>query len=215
MDPSIWDIEPMRLDQRKMPPSDQAGWVAEIKYDGYRVLAQVGDGPCILKTRNGVDCTKWFPEVVDSLATLRGGRTIIDGEIAILDQVGRTDFEALQVRAKRKGWRSGDAAVTYCAFDLLVSDGRVVMSEKLVDRKFELGQLLAPERPHILFARHIDAAMVENPISWLYAQALVLELEGVVGKVADSPYVPGERTRYWFKLKRPGAVPPKRFKHKR
>jgi bifunctional non-homologous end joining protein LigD len=205
----------MRLDERKHPPSDQSEWVAEIKYDGYRSLAQFGDGHCILKTRNGVDCTMWFPEVADALASLRLGRTIVDGEIAVLDELGRTDFEALQVRARRRRWRPGDPAVTYCVFDLLVLDGESMMCERLVDRKAGLGRLLAPELPFILYARQVDAAMVENPISWLYAQALALELEGVVGKLAASPYLPGQRTKYWFKLKRPGAIPPGRFKHKR
>jgi bifunctional non-homologous end joining protein LigD len=89
------------------------------------------------------------------------------------------------------------------------------MSERLVDRKARLGRLLEQDLPYILYARHIDKSTVENPVSWLYTHALALELEGVVGKLADSPYVPGERTKYWFKLKRPGAVPPERFKHKR
>jgi bifunctional non-homologous end joining protein LigD len=66
-----------------------------------------------------------------------------------------------------------------------------------------------------LYAQHVDSSTVENPVSWLYAQALALRLEGVVGKLADSPYLPGQRTKNWFKLKRPGAVPPSRFKHKR
>jgi bifunctional non-homologous end joining protein LigD len=143
------------------------------------------------------------------------GRTIVDGEIAVLDEVGRTDFEALQGRARRRRWRAGDIAVTYCVFDLLVVDGTSIMGERLVDRKARLAQLLEPELPYLLYARHVDSSMVEQPVSWLYAHALALQLEGVVGKLADSPYVPGERTQNWFKLKRPGAVPPERFKHKR
>jgi bifunctional non-homologous end joining protein LigD len=213
--PSIGELEPMRLDERKRAPSDESGWVAEIKYDGYRSLAQFGDGECRLTTRNGVDCTAWFPEVAEALGVLQlGGRTIVDGEIAVLDAVGRTDFEALQGRARRRRWRAGDVAVTYCVFDLLVVDGASIMGECLVERKARLAQLLSAEVPYILFARHADNSIVEQPVSWLYAQAVALELEGVVGKRADSPYVPGERTKNWFKLKRPGAVPPERFKHK-
>jgi bifunctional non-homologous end joining protein LigD len=199
---------------RLRPPSDEDGWVAEIKYDGYRSLAQFGDGGCVLRTRNGVDCTAWFPEVAEALALLRMGRTIVDGEIAVLDDVGRTDFETLQSRARRRRWRAGDVAVTYCVFDLLVVDGASIMGERLVERKVRLAQLLSAELPYILFARHVDSSMVEQPVSWLYAQAVALELEGVVGKRADSVYVPGDRTKNWFKLKRPGAVPPERFKHK-
>lgn len=100
-----------------------------------------------------MDCTSWFPEVAETLAALRMGRTIVDGEIAILDEVGRTDFEALQARARRRRFGPGDIAVTYCAFDVLVLDGREIRSERLVDRKEQLGRLLAQELPYILYAR--------------------------------------------------------------
>lgn len=205
----------MLLDDRKTVPADESKYVAELKYDGYRVLAEFGDGPCTLKTRNGNNCTKWFPEVCEALSTLECGRTIIDGEVCVLDELGRTDFDALQARARRRGWKPGDRAVTYAAFDLLVVDGDSLMDKSLIERKERLEKILSPAPPNILYAKHVTSAMVTNPVSWLYAHALALELEGVVGKRSDSIYQPGERTESWFKLKRPGAVPPERFQRSR
>ena len=47
---------------------------------------------------------------------------------------------------------------------------------------------------------------------WLYEQALALQLEGIVGKRLDSLYYPAVRSSDWLKVKRPGAVPPERFR---
>ncbi|UGQ45069.1 ATP-dependent DNA ligase [Massilia endophytica] len=201
----------MLLDERTVAPTDQADYVAEIKYDGYRVLALFGDGSCRLRTRNGTDCTAWFPEVAEALGGLKGGPTIVDGEVSMLDEIGRSDFDALQARARRRSLPAGAPPVTYCVFDLLQFKGRPVMSEPLRKRKAKLAKLLAHQLDHVLYVQHLDGSEVTNPLSWLYTHALELKLEGIVGKRADSVYEPGVRSPNWFKLKRPGAVPPERF----
>lgn len=211
----IDQLAPMLLDERKVAPDDQADYIAEIKYDGYRVLAEFGQGVCTLKTKNGADCTRWFPEIAEPLANLACGRTVVDGEMCILDELGRTDFNALHDRARRRRFRDGDLPVTYCVFDLLVQDGYSVMERPLVERKAELATILDPPPPNVLYARHIDSGTDAAPVSWLFAHALGLKLEGVVAKLAQSPYEPGVRTTAWFKLKRPGAVPPERFHRKK
>jgi bifunctional non-homologous end joining protein LigD len=213
--PGIELLSPMLLDERKVAPDVQDAYVAEVKYDGYRVLGQFGDGSCVLRTRNGVDCTRWFPEVSMPLAAARHGRMAVDGEMCILDAAGRSDFDALHDRARRRKFSDGDVAVTFCVFDTLVFEGRDVMALSLVRRKQLLEDLLEPGLENVLYARHISSGDVDEPISWLYARALELELEGIVGKRADSTYTPGERSRDWFKLKRPGAVPPERFHRKK
>ena len=48
--------------------------------------------------------------------------------------------------------------------------------------------------------------------AWLYSHALSLELEGMVAKRAGSVYLSGERSGDWIRIKRPGTVPPKRFR---
>ncbi|NSX14939.1 hypothetical protein HTY52_12725 [Cupriavidus taiwanensis] len=155
----------MLLCERKTIPRGP-GWHFEIKYDGYRLLAATGDAPR-LKSRNGANATTWFPELVEALATLPAG-SILDGEVCVLDDIGKSDFERLHARALRK--------------------------------------LLGEPPPGLLYVDSVDDG------AWLYGHALALGLEGLVGKRAGSIYQSGERSRDWQKIKRPGAVPAKRFR---
>ena len=204
--PLLKDLAPMLLTATKSAPRDESAYLAEIKYDGYRVLAEYQAGRAALRTRNGADCTKWFPEVAKALAAAGRGRTVVDGEMTVLDSIGRTDFDALHARALRRGWAPGDLPVTYCIFDLLVLEDRNVMALPLRQRKELLRQLLTPAPACVLYADYFDGLVV-----LLYEKALELKLEGIVAKRADSLYVPGERSAAWLKWKRPGAVPAGRF----
>ena len=87
-------LSPMLLDERPLN-LDEPGWIYELKYDGYRILAEFGDESCRLKTRNGADASKWLPEVCQGLAEIPGGPYITDGEVCVLDEYGRSDFDAL------------------------------------------------------------------------------------------------------------------------
>jgi bifunctional non-homologous end joining protein LigD len=181
-------------------PFTSADWIYEIKYDGYRCLARAGGGePTELRTKSGVDCTKWFPEVADLLGTLPGGPHVIDGEACVLDSIGRSDFERLQARARRRRWVPGADPVTFCAFDLLYLDGRSVMALPLVERKAMLEQLLAPLRGRLVIVGDLPAraALFEHAV-------LGAKLEGFVAKRLASPYLPGVRSPDWLKIKRPG-----------
>jgi len=209
---TIDSVRPMLLDERRTAPMDQDGYLVEPKFDGYRVLAEFGEGKCQLRTKNGADCTRWFGEVVDALAGLKCGRTIVDGEMCVLDEVGRSDFDSVHARARRRRYTEGAPLVTYCIFDLLVEKGRDITGKPLKLRKAKLAKLLAQSPSHTLYVQHMSSEDVIDPVSWMYEHALQLKLEGVVGKRADSIYLPGARTTEWFKLKRPGAVPAKRFR---
>jgi bifunctional non-homologous end joining protein LigD len=201
--PTLAELRPMLLCERKTIPRE-SGLLYEVKYDGYRVLASTGPA-ARLKSRNGADATTWFPELVDSLAQLTPGN-ILDGEVCVLDDIGRSDFERLHKRARRKGWYKGADAVAYCVFDLLVGKGKDLRGETLERRKATLRKLLADPPPGMLYVDGVDDG------AWLYGHALALGLEGVVAKRAGSLYRSGERSRDWMKLKRPGAVPPERFR---
>lgn len=175
-------------------------WIYEVKYHGYRCLARTGGGdPTELRTKSGVDCTKWFPELAQLLASLPGGPHVIDGEACVLDATGRSNFEALQQRARRRHWYPECEPATLCAFDLLYADGRNVMALPLVERKAMLWQLLHPLVPQLVIVR-------DYPAEAGLFQGLVHggNLERFVAKRLGSPYLPGVRTRDWLKLKRPG-----------
>ncbi|AVA33659.1 hypothetical protein [Cupriavidus metallidurans] len=85
-------LRPMLLTERRAVPRD-AGWLAEIKFDGYRALAATGSGRSV-RTKNGADCTSWFPELMPGLEQLPRG-CVLDGEVCVLDTLGRADFERI------------------------------------------------------------------------------------------------------------------------
>ena len=77
---------------------------------------------------------------------------VIDGEVCVLDALGRADFDALHLRARCRRYAPGDPPVTFCVFDLLVQDGRNVMGLPLIERKALLAKLLDPAPPFVLHA---------------------------------------------------------------
>jgi bifunctional non-homologous end joining protein LigD len=196
----------MLLDERLLPWGDPS-WVFELKFDGYRVLAEFGNGSAELRTRNGADCTKWFPEIAESLASAKGGPHVADGEVCVLDDLGRSNFERLQDRARRRRWYEGADPVTYCVFDLLIEGGKDLTGLPLLKRKARMMKRMA-ELPSILPMTHVDAQHGQE----LFEMARQLKLEGLVAKRADSVYKPGVRTSDWVKIKRAGAIPAERFK---
>ena len=156
---------------------------------------------------NGADCTKWFPEVARSLANVKGGLHIVDGEVCVLDDLGRSNFELLQDRARRRRWYEGADPVTYCVFDLLQEGGKDLTGLPLLKRKARMMKRMAG-LPFILPMSHVDAEHGKQ----LFELAKQLKLEGLVAKRADSVYRPGVRSNDWVKIKREGAIPAERFK---
>jgi bifunctional non-homologous end joining protein LigD len=186
-------------------PFTSPDWLYEIKFDGYRCLARAGNGPIELRTKNGTDCTAWYPEVATALAELPGGPHVIDGEVCVLDDLGRSDFNCLHARSARRRWYPGCNPVTLCAFDLLFEDGRNIMGLPLEERKARLARLLQGT-PGVLMVGDLPAQ------ADLFRQAVEpLLLEGFVAKRRASIYTPGVRSPDWLKIKRTGAIPPGRF----
>lgn len=192
----------MLLGEVPKPFSDPA-WGFELKFDGYRILASADSAGIKLKSRNGADATRWFPEIVGSLKAVASRRLIVDGEMCVLDDIGRSDFDRLHARARKRG-PDPSQPVVYCVFDVLAVKGKDVMGKPLLERK----KLLDPLRglPGVLVVDYIAG---EGEA--LYQHVLSLKLEGLVAKRLDSPYRPGVRSLDWLKIKRPGAVPAKRF----
>lgn len=198
---------PMLLEERRIP-FGEPGWIYEIKFDGYRLLAGVDGGSVQLVTKNGADATKWFPEICAGLATLPGGPHVLDGEACVLDDLGRSDFNRLQDRARRRRWYAGADPVAFCAFDLLAQDGKPLIAQPVEKRKAHLAALLTPAPPAVLYVGHFEGDHGRQ----LFEHAKDLKLEGLVAKRLGSVYQPGVRSADWQKVKRKGAVPPERFK---
>lgn len=199
--PTLAELSPMLLEERRAVP--QGDWYFEIKYDGYRLLA--ASSPARLKSRNGHDATAWYPEVAAAVGNLKAG-CIFDGEVCVLDEYGRSDFELLHRRSARRGKPPGSHHVAYCVFDLLVNAGKDIRGQPIEKRKDALRKILNCCPDTLLFVDWVQDG------DWLYQQALALQLEGIVAKRAGSLYSTGKRSSDWIKVKRPGAVPAERFR---
>ncbi|RZL38305.1 MAG: hypothetical protein EOP35_06090 [Rubrivivax sp.] len=205
--PPLAELDPMLLAEAKQARADD-GVICELKHDGYRLLAQVQGPSVALRSRGGADATGWYPELARDLAGLSRARVVLDGEVVVLDDLGRSDFERLHARSRRRGWYDGADAVVFVAFDVLVHRGKDVRDQPLETRKALLSRLLAKPRPSVLLCQSVPGEHAPQ----LYRMACELKLEGIVLKRLGSVYTGGEpRTGDWVKVKRPGATPAQRF----
>jgi bifunctional non-homologous end joining protein LigD len=167
-----------------LPPG--SGWVYEVKWDGYRVIAAVEGGEATLRSRNGNDLTARFAAVARALpGALRSADCVLDGEVCALDEEGRPRFSLLQ--------HGGGSPAMY-AFDLLQLDGRDVTALPLHERRDLLEGVLLPGE-----VIRLSVAFQDGPA--LLERSRELGLEGVVAKRASSRYLPGKRTDSWVKVK--------------
>src|SRR6185312_13158263 len=118
------------------PPAGNE-WLHEIKYDGYRAIAAVGGGRCRIYTRSGQDWTDKFAGIAAELTKLKVGSALLDGEIVVLDEHGRSSFQRLQNALK-----DGRTPLTYYVFDILELDGHDLRQEPLSRRKEILRKVL-------------------------------------------------------------------------
>jgi bifunctional non-homologous end joining protein LigD len=192
----VWDDEPMLA--VAAAPFSGDGWLFEVKYDGFRMLAGRDRGRPRLRYRSGVDATSSFPELTAALARLRGGDCALDGEVVVLGDDGRPRFQRLQRRFQARGADVARAAAadpaTLFAFDCLAARGRDLRERPLVERKERLRALLAGQSA----IRYVDH--VERDGLALFEEARGLGLEGIVAKRAASPYAAG-RSRDWRKIR--------------
>src|SRR5687767_9580923 len=83
-------------------PFDRAGWLFELKYDGFRCLAIRDADTVHMLTRRGNDLAPRFPEIVGCLLELKTTHLILDGELVVLGDTGKSEFERLCRRALKK-----------------------------------------------------------------------------------------------------------------
>ena len=173
---------------------DGEGWVHEIKYDGYRLLARKDGDRVRLTTRSGKDWTERFPGIARAVGGLKAKRALLDGEAVVFDAAGVSRFQLLQnaLDAAR------GATAHYVVFDLLHLDGRDLRPLPLVERKEELKRLIAKAGKGKGVLRY--SAHVEGRGAAFHQAACEHGLEGIVSKRAAARYV-SARTRDWVKVK--------------
>lgn len=196
-----------QLATRVSAPPRGGDWLYELKYDGYRILARMGAGRARLFTRSGHDWTGRLSSVAEALQMARLPEGWYDGEIVVLDDEGRPDFQALQNALERDPRQArqrrsppsrgaGKAHVSYFLFDLPWLGGEDLRATPWERRRALLAGILeGVENPVLRFSEAFDA-----PASDMLASACRLGLEGVIGKWRLSAYVAG-RSGHWIKLK--------------
>jgi bifunctional non-homologous end joining protein LigD len=196
---AVADVSPMLAEVRELPFT-AAGWLFELKYDGYRVLAgRSAAGAVRLLYRSGRDATALFPQLARAVAALPFGSLVLDGEAVALDVAGRPSFGLLQRRAQRlPAAAAGAAPVVLFAFDLLACEGFDLRPLPLAARRELLRRVVAAADPQGLL-RLVEA--VEERGEDLFAAVAELGLEGIVAKRAGSPYRAG-RSADWLKIRR-------------
>jgi bifunctional non-homologous end joining protein LigD len=170
---------------------EAAGWLFEMKFDGYRALAIVDQGDVRLVSRNGLDWGDRFTAIAEALRHIRVKNAVLDGEICFLDDDGKTSFQRLQNALSEKD----QSCLAYIVFDILYRDGEDLRERPLLERKKILATILAGERLPLKLSEH-----VEDSGTTIYEEACRMDLEGVMAKRADAPYRSG-RTRTWLKIK--------------
>lgn len=184
-------VEPMKAELVEALPKG-SDWIYELKFDGIRALTLKRGKDIELISRNAKDLTAKFPEVADALKNLPCKEAMLDGEIAALDEAGRSSFQLLQAREL-----SGERPpIFYYVFDLIQLDGKDLTGVPLLKRK-EMARLLLANAPDtIRFSASIQADS-DRVLNEMKARGL----EGVIAKKKDSQYEIGRRSGAWVKFK--------------
>jgi len=166
-------------------------WVYEEKYDGIRAVAYRDGDRVRLLSRTGQDLTAGFQAIVDALRKLPDPDFVLDGELVVFDKSGVSRFQLLQRRGIDRNTRT-----FYAVFDCLRSEGRDLLRRPLEERRARLLELTprraGPLMPSRRLPRDGERAL---------ATAREKGWEGVIAKIASSPYEPGVRSRAWLKIK--------------
>jgi bifunctional non-homologous end joining protein LigD len=183
-------FKPQLTDHRDSAP-DGERWLHEIKWDGYRMLADLHEGEVKLRSRNGLDWTADFPEVVQAVQALPVRDARLDGELVVLDDNGRSDFAALQ----RVIDGSSKQPLRYIVFDLPGVAGVDISRAPLLERKALLKALIGDTPGTLAFSEHVKD---HGPA--VFEASGKAGFEGIVSKQIDAPYV-NTRARSWVKVK--------------
>jgi len=169
-------------------PFDDKQWIFEIKWDGYRALAEIQGKQVKLYSRNGNLFNDVYPLVASELAKIKVD-ALLDGEIAVTDDSGRPSFQLLQ------DYENSGGHLQYFVFDVLSVDGKDTCGLTLLQRKELLKELLI-KSDVVKYSDHIVGKGKD-----FFSLTGKRGLEGMMAKKADSEYYPGKRTREWLKIK--------------
>ncbi|UZT95921.1 DNA ligase D [Chryseobacterium fluminis] len=168
---------------------DDEDWIFEIKWDGYRAIADLSKKQPLFYSRNGISFLSKFQKVSKDFKNQKY-KMILDGEIVAYDENGKPNFQLLQQIGDNP-----DLALTYQVFDLLWLNGHSTEELPLIQRKELLKEALI-ETDVIKYCDHIP----ENGIDF-FSKMKEMKLEGMIAKKCDSLYVENLRSSDWLKIK--------------
>ncbi len=178
----------MMAGETKAPFSDE-DWVFEIKWDGYRAIADCRKKDSSLYSRNAISFAEKYPLLFKEMKQI-STPMILDGEIVVLNEKGKPDFQQLQSYNPDDG-----LSLVYYVFDILNYKGKDVTDKTLLERKTLLQKVL-PKSDSIVYCDH-----VENDGEDFFREMIKQNLEGMIAKRKDSLYKPGDRSKNWLKIK--------------
>jgi ATP-dependent DNA ligase len=167
-------------------------WVFELSAGGPRALADCDACGVCLHSRRHRDITRWFPEVCADLASLEGGRLVLDGELCVPGPGGMHDAGRLQARTLEPQ-RIPELPACFVVFDILVWYGDDVRPRPWWQRRSLLQQLPLQGLAHVALQRvHAGEGV------WLHRQAQAVGRR-VMAKRRNAPYR-GGRCSDWLAI---------------
>ncbi|MGW1995063.1 non-homologous end-joining DNA ligase [Embleya sp. NPDC001921] len=196
------EIQPMLATAAPLPGEGyDLDWGFEINWDGARTVVYcAGDRTVRLLSGEGEDVTRTYPELA-ALGEQHGQRqAVLDGEIVVLDNRGRPDFELLRrrmgvVNPRKVARLTMDAPVHLMLFDVMYLDGRSLLPTPYRERRMLLESL------DLAGPRWSTPEWSEGDVQRAWATSMHHGYEGIVGKRLASDYQPGHRSPDWIKAK--------------
>lgn len=180
-------IQPMLAREVREPFSDEH-WIYEVKWNGYRAIAELKGDDVRLYSRSGEIFNDAYPTLVEALKSLNL-HGVLDGEIVAVDQTGRSDIRLLEQ------YDGGQSSLRFQVFDLLYKDGHCLEDQPLLWRK-QLLKMILRTGDLVRYNDHVRG----NGIAF-FQEARDSAQEGIMGKRVDSIYVEGQRSSDWLKIK--------------
>jgi bifunctional non-homologous end joining protein LigD len=179
---------------------DDGQYLYEVKWDGIRAMIALDEGNLRIRSRNQIDITGKFPELLIPGEAFRATSALFDAEIVCLDDSGKPVFQDVVHRIQQRGQSAVERArVKYPAvcyvFDCLYLDGRQIVNEPLVRRRSWMEDAIKHGTPYRTSEAVADGA-------GLFRAATEIGLEGIMAKEKNSSYLPGKRSDQWLKIKK-------------
>ncbi len=188
------EMRPMQAASAEAPFSSP-DYLFEVKWDGLRcIVFKDSEGHVHLQDRGLHDITADVPEVVAAAKRIPPG-SVIDGELVATDKDGRPDYPRLRERLAAGASLMDKIPTAYLAFDALYLEEKPLLRQPVHRRRARLKKAVEAGG-HIFVPDHIEEDGVD-----LFEACLERGLEGVVAKHRLSPYVPGQRSPFWLKVK--------------